>query len=155
MDTSREAEASLGDQSFAEVTQQYRRQILPASHPDARFVQSVVDRIVQSNALEPPGKDSWQTFVIKDETKNAFVTPGGHIFVFTGILPVAKDADGLAVILGHGELARRGVATLLGRDADRFVFAEIAHQVARHSAERYSSMKVSSLARPHHAPELS
>lgn len=102
MDTSLATEATLGDQSFQEVTQQYRGHILPASHPDARFVQAVVDRIVQSNALAPPGQAGWQTFVIRDDTKNAFVTPGGHIFVFTGILPVARDADGLAVILGHG-----------------------------------------------------
>jgi len=44
----------------------------------------------------------------------------GNIVVFTGIIPVAKDEDGLAAILGH----------------------EIAHVVARHNAERYSSMKV-------------
>lgn len=110
MDTSLETEATLGDRSFQEVMQQYHGQILPSSHPDARFVQSVVDRIVRSNALEPPGKSGWQTFVIRDDTKNAFVTPGGHIFVFTGILPVAKDADGLAVILGHGEWRGRGAA---------------------------------------------
>lgn len=34
---------------------------------------------------------------------SAFVLPNGTIFVFTGILPVAADADGLACILGHGE----------------------------------------------------
>lgn len=123
MDTSLEAEATLGNQSFTEVMQQYRAQILPASHADARFVQAVVDRIVRANALEPPGQSGWQTFVIRDETKNAFVTPGGHIFVFTGILPVAKGADGLAVILGHGGLkggwlVRWGVGDCGGGVAD-------------------------------------
>jgi len=33
----------------------------------------------------------------------SFVIPGGKIFVFTGIIPIAKDEDGLAVILGHGK----------------------------------------------------
>ncbi|KAJ9107304.1 hypothetical protein QFC21_000754 [Naganishia friedmannii] len=89
----------------------------------------------------------WEVYVIKDDaTKNAFVLPGTHpfpplsapptrrlcmltssctmaggkIFVFTGILPVCKNDDGLASVLGH----------------------EVAHQVARHSAERMSSLKV-------------
>lgn len=46
----------------------------------------------------------WEVFLINDDsTRNAFVLPGGKIFVFTGILPVAKTADGLASVLGHGE----------------------------------------------------
>jgi len=49
---------------------------------------------------------------------NAFVIPGGKVFVFTGILPVAKNDDGLAAILGH----------------------EIAHTLAKHSAERMSQL---------------
>lgn len=27
----------------------------------------------------------------------------GNVLVFTGILPVAKDEEGLAAVLGHGE----------------------------------------------------
>lgn len=46
--------------------------------------------------------------------------PGGKIFVFTGILPVSGNDDGLATVMGH----------------------EIAHVVARHGAERMSMMKV-------------
>ena len=62
-----------------------------------------------------------QVFTINDpKTKNAFVLPGGKIFVFTGILPVCANEDGLGSVLGH----------------------EVAHQVARHSAERMSSLKV-------------
>lgn len=63
----------------------------------------------------------WEIFVINDpKTPNAFVMPGKKIFVFTGILPIAKDDAGLATVLGH----------------------EIAHQVVRHSAERMSQLKV-------------
>jgi len=36
----------------------------------------------------------------------------GNIVVFTGIIPVAKDEDGLAAILGHGSSSRFGVARL-------------------------------------------
>ena len=51
---------------------------------------------------------------------NAFVIPGGKVFVFSGILPIAKTDDGLAAILGH----------------------EIAHNLARHAAESMSSMVI-------------
>lgn len=50
--------------------------------------------------------------------KNAFVIPGGKVFVYSGILPIAKNDDGLAAILGH----------------------EIAHNLARHAAESMSSV---------------
>lgn len=44
----------------------------------------------------------------------------GKIFVFTGLLSVANTPSALAAVLGH----------------------EIAHQIARHSAERASLTKV-------------
>jgi len=48
--------------------------------------------------------DTSQVYVVKqDDTKNAFVLPGGRIFVFSGILPVCKNDDGLASVMGHGK----------------------------------------------------
>lgn len=103
MDVSKASETEMGQQGFTEVMGEYRNKVLPKSHPTSRYVQSVVRRIVESNGLEA-GPGGWETFVVADdETRNAFVLPGGKIFVFSGILPVAQDADGLAVILGHGE----------------------------------------------------
>jgi len=59
----------------------------------------------------------WEVFVINDDSiKNAFVIPGGKVFVFSGMLPICGDEDGLAAVMSH----------------------EIAHSVARHSAERMS-----------------
>ena len=76
---------------------------------------------IASNAESQRPATNWQVFVIDDpKQKNAFVLPGGKIFVFTGILPVCKNSDGLATVLGH----------------------EVAHQVARHSAEKMSGYKV-------------
>ncbi|KAJ1029491.1 hypothetical protein NDA13_002738 [Ustilago tritici] len=76
-----------------------------------------------NQAAQPAQKQGtkWEVFVIDDpKQKNAFVLPGGKIFVFTGILPICANADGLATVLGH----------------------EVAHQVARHSAEKMSGYKV-------------
>ncbi|KAH9054686.1 peptidase family M48-domain-containing protein [Lactarius vividus] len=62
----------------------------------------------------------WNLLVVNDKkVVNAMAAPG-TVVVFTGILPVAKDEQGLAAILGH----------------------EIGHVVARHSAERYSYSKI-------------
>lgn len=68
----------------------------------------------------------------------SFVLPGGKIFVFTGILPITQNEDGLAVVMGHGALLLSSPRTCKCRPWT----AEIAHQVARHSAERMSYGKV-------------
>src|SRR5215510_2490970 len=57
----------------------------------------------------------WEYRLIQDDKQvNAFALPGGKVAVYTGILPVAKDEAGLAVVLGH----------------------EISHATARHGGER-------------------
>ena len=66
-----------------------------------------------------------------------WTTAIGNIVVFTGIIPVAKDEDGLAAILGHGLSSG-----LMWLSLTLIRGTEIAHVVARHNAERYSSMKV-------------
>ncbi|GAA5823433.1 hypothetical protein JCM5353_002146 [Sporobolomyces roseus] len=124
MDVSAGTEAEMAQQSYQEIMQEYGGKLLGDRDPTTKYVRRIVERIVKANDLRAGSDettDGWEVFVVKDDqTQNAFVIPGGKIFVFTGIIPIAKDEDGLAVILGH----------------------EIAHQVARHSAERLSSMKV-------------
>ena len=60
---------------------------------------------------------SWECNLVQDQSINAFCLPGGKIVVFEGLLPVTKDEASLAIVLGH----------------------EIAHAVAKHSAERLSN----------------
>ncbi|KAI0919900.1 hypothetical protein AcW1_002967 [Taiwanofungus camphoratus] len=70
----------------------------------------------------PPGTGGkqWNLMVVNDDRVVNAMASYGNIIVFTGILPVAKDEQGLAAVLGH----------------------EIGHVVARHNSERYSSAKV-------------
>ncbi len=65
----------------------------------------------------PTNNFQWEFVLVDDDqTKNAWCMPGGKIAFYSGILPIAKNNDGIASIMGH----------------------EIAHAVARHSAERAS-----------------
>jgi predicted Zn-dependent protease len=50
--------------------------------------------------------------------------PGGKVVVYTGLLPVAQDETGLAVVMGH----------------------EVAHAVAKHGSERMSQVLVTQMA---------
>ena len=57
---------------------------------------------------------SWEFNLIEDPSVNAWAMPGGKVVVYTGLLPVAEDEVGLAVVMGH----------------------EIAHAIAKHGSER-------------------
>ena len=66
----------------------------------------------------------WEFNLIDDaKTVNAWCMPGGKVAVYTGILPLTRDDNGLAVVLGH----------------------EISHAVARHGAERMSDQMLAQL----------
>ena len=59
----------------------------------------------------------WEFNLVEDDaTINAWCLPGGKVAVYTGLLKVTQDEEGLAVVMGH----------------------EIAHALARHGAERMS-----------------
>ncbi|KAF9881998.1 mitochondrial metalloendopeptidase [Colletotrichum karsti] len=88
---------------------------LPAWDPRAKMVARVMKRLIPVSAMEG---EEWELRVIDDpNTVNAFVLPGGKVFVHSGLLRVTKNEDGLAAVLGH----------------------EIAHNLAGHVGERMSS----------------
>ena len=58
----------------------------------------------------------WEFNLVVNNQANAFCMPGGKIVVYEGMLPVTQDETSLAIVLGH----------------------EIAHAVAKHSAEQMS-----------------
>ncbi len=76
-------------------------------------VAAVGQRLVQAAGV---GGQNWEYRVFVNDSPNAFVLPGGRVGVNTGLFRVVQNDDQLAAVLGH----------------------EIAHNVARHAAERYS-----------------
>ncbi len=59
---------------------------------------------------------AWEFNLVEDKQANAWCMPGGKVVVYTGILPITQDENGLAVVMGH----------------------EIAHAIAKHGNERFS-----------------
>ncbi|CAO3668018.1 unnamed protein product [Umbelopsis ramanniana] len=117
MDITPRQEEAMAKQAYAEIMSQYGNRILPPNHRLSIFVTNVAKRIVQVSGMDDL---KWEFHVIESPEKNAFVLPGGKVFVFTGIIPIVQNEDGMAAVLGH----------------------EIAHQLARHSGEKLSFAKI-------------
>lgn len=66
---------------------------------------------------------AWEFNLVQSNSVNAFCMPGGKIVVYEGMLAVTQDEASLAIVLGH----------------------EIAHAVAKHSAEQMSKQKNQSI----------
>ena len=82
-----------------------------------RMEQSISEYFYQSNQDDPTKYFDWEYILIDNKKiKNAWCMPGGKIAVYTGLLNITKNINGLAAVMGH----------------------EIAHAVAKHSVERAS-----------------
>ena len=78
---------------------------------------SISEYFYQSKMNDPTINFEWEYILIDNKkVRNAWCMPGGKIAVYSGILDVTKNTNGLAAVMGH----------------------EIAHAVAKHSVERAS-----------------
>jgi len=82
-------------------------------------LQTLVSKLASNVADRSGYPDDWfQVTIVNNEQANAFATPGGKIFVFSGLLNYAKSEQELAMILGHeiGHLTNRDPVRLFGRN---------------------------------------
>ena len=78
---------------------------------------SISEYFAKSDLNDPTTNFDWDYILIDNKkVKNAWCMPGGKIAIYTGILDITKNTNGLAAVMGH----------------------EIAHAVAKHSVERAS-----------------
>jgi predicted Zn-dependent protease len=82
----------------------------------ARIQKAVEQYFMENNMSHELDNYAWEFNLIESKELNAWCMPGGKVVVYTGILPVTKDENGLAVVMGH----------------------EIAHAIADHGNERMS-----------------
>ena len=81
------------------------------------IAKAVESYLTQNGMAEDVKTYQWEFNLVQDNQVNAWCMPGGKIVVYEGLLPVTQNEASLAIVLGH----------------------EIAHAVARHSAERLSN----------------
>ena len=82
-----------------------------------RMENSISEYFYQSNLDDPTINFDWEYILIDNKkVRNAWCMPGVKIAVYSGMLDVTKNINGLAAVMGH----------------------EIAHAVAKHSVERAS-----------------
>ena len=78
-------------------------------------IQKAVEQYCEKNGISDQlAGYKWEFNLVEDPNVNAWCMPGGKVVVYTGIMPIAQNETGLAVVLGH----------------------EIAHAFAKHGAER-------------------
>jgi predicted Zn-dependent protease len=110
-------EMALGLQSYQQILGD--SQVLPTNEPVVQAVQQIGERLKRAAAPEDPGFE-WAFNVIDSDQANAFALPGGYTAIYTGLIPIAENEDGIAVIMGH----------------------EIGHALAHHGAERMAQQNM-------------
>ena len=111
-------EIQLGLQSYQQILAD-NRQNLVTSGPVVDATREIGNRLARAASNEDPGFD-WTFNVIDSPQANAFALPGGYTAVYTGLIPIAENEDGLAVVMGH----------------------EIGHALAHHGAERMAQQNM-------------
>ena len=82
-----------------------------------KMVDAIGEYFYKKKINDPTALFDWEYILIDNKkVRNAWCMPGGKIAVYTGMLDVTKNTNGLAAVMGH----------------------EIAHAVAKHSVERAS-----------------
>lgn len=84
-----------------------------------KYVEKIRDQILGTGKIQYRDTFAWELKIIdNDSVLNAFVTPGGYIYVYTGLLDFLDSQDELAGVMGH----------------------EIAHADQRHSTQQLTKL---------------
>lgn len=121
-------ESKIGNYTYKSILSQTQNAILPQNDRTTQRVSRVFSRILEAAYKDPTVDKSvleginWKVHVVNDPQAppNAFVLPGGKVFVFSSMLRICENDDGLATVLSH----------------------EFAHQLARHTGENLSKTPI-------------
>lgn len=66
------------------------------------YLEQIKQRILSTGKVEHASDFNWDIHIIKDDTTlNAFCTPGGNIYVYSGIIKFLDNEDEFAGVLAH------------------------------------------------------
>lgn len=111
-----ENDKALGEQVALEIANDPSFKILsredyPLSYG---YLETMMNDILSTSDVSYQEEFDWKINIIDDDTRNAFATPGGQIYVYTGLIFFLDNEDQLAGVIGH----------------------EIAHADQRHSSKQ-------------------
>ena len=86
-------------------------------------IQNAVTQYMRKNKMSDRIRNyKWEYNLVNSKEVNAWCMPGGKVVLYSGILPITQNDQGLAIVMGH----------------------EIAHAIARHGNERMSQALLAS-----------
>jgi predicted Zn-dependent protease len=84
-----------------------------------RYIRKITSKILNTGKVSYRDEFAWEVKIIdKGDVLNAFATPGGYIYVYTGLIKFLDSEDQLAGVMGH----------------------EIAHAAQRHSTRQMTKI---------------
>ena len=128
-------EKALGLQAYQEIlaqetpvdaNSQISRQVRDIAQRLIVKIPEVEDALAAEHGMQASHIEQsfdWDVTVLQSDQANAFCLPGGKMAVYTGLVPVAKNADAMAIVMGH----------------------EITHALLRHGAQRMTEQKLAQL----------
>ncbi|MCX7880058.1 MAG: M48 family metallopeptidase [Ignavibacteria bacterium] len=108
-------DVKLGTQLHQEIGNNSKEYPILNNLSVKNYVQNILNKIINSPSIKFRNTFKYELTIINDDkTINAFATPGGYIYVYTGLLKFIDNEATLAGILAH----------------------EVAHAECRHATER-------------------
>lgn len=101
------------DTSRISTNEEWKNMVHSAGRKISRAVEAYMREIGEGDNVEG---FQWEFNLLAEDIINAWAMPGGKVAFYEGIMPIAQNETGVAVVMGH----------------------EIAHAIAKHGAERMS-----------------
>lgn len=99
-----EDDKNFGAQMETEIASSGEYNILSRSTHQAayNYLDGLKQEILNGGQLEHAGDFEWKLYIIHNDTvQNAFCTPGGYIYAYTGLIKTLDNASSLAGVIGH------------------------------------------------------